>query len=100
MSGKMLAPGFQFIGTSKGVYASTDYKAWNFIHQRMKKSTIQISLSNEESARTIGSQSKDSSFFILHSSLTKHSSRANPPRRGSPASASAMVELPGSRIKR
>ncbi|MBQ5454611.1 MAG: hypothetical protein IIT63_02170, partial [Prevotella sp.] len=50
MSGKMLASGFQFIGTSKGVYASTDYKAWNFIHQRMKKSTIQISLSNEESA--------------------------------------------------
>ena len=81
MNGKMLAPGFQFIGTSKGVYASTDYKAWNFRHQRMKKSTIQISLSNEElrmkneeSARTIGSQSKDSSFFILHSSLTKHSS--------------------------
>ncbi|MBR5063053.1 MAG: hypothetical protein IKX24_13060 [Prevotella sp.] len=44
MNGKMTMPGFKYIGTNKGIYASTDYKSWNFFHHRMKKSTIQISL--------------------------------------------------------
>ena len=44
MNGKMTMPGFKYIGTNKGIYASTDYKSWIFFHPRMKKSTIQISL--------------------------------------------------------
>lgn len=48
MEGKMLAPQFIYQGTSMGTYASTDYKSWNFLNNRMKKSTISISLSNGE----------------------------------------------------
>ena len=46
MQGVMQADGFQFIGTSKGQYASTDFQAWNFKHDKLKKATIAIQLSN------------------------------------------------------
>lgn len=49
MKGEMFVPGFQFIGTSFGKYASTDYKAWHFQNKRLKKATISISLYNDDS---------------------------------------------------
>ena len=42
--GRMTAPGFTFTGTSDGVYASTDYRAWNFKAEDIRKSTVIISL--------------------------------------------------------
>jgi hypothetical protein len=45
MQGEMHAPGFRFIGTTDGTYASTDYRAWNFRCDKLKKATICINLS-------------------------------------------------------
>lgn len=42
--GDMTADGFTFMGTSDGVYASTDYRAWNFKASNITKSTIKIVL--------------------------------------------------------
>ncbi len=42
--GAMQATGFRFAGTSDGQYASTDYRAWNFKAEGIRKSTITISL--------------------------------------------------------
>ena len=47
MRGVMTAPGFYFIGTSEGTYASTDYRSWNFRNEHMKKGTISITLSTD-----------------------------------------------------
>lgn len=38
--GRMTAPGFTFTGTSDGVYASTDYRAWNFKAQGVRKAAM------------------------------------------------------------
>lgn len=38
--GRMTAPGFTFAGTSDGVYASTDYRAWNFKAQGVRKAAM------------------------------------------------------------
>ena len=48
MRGTMTAEGFHFTGTGKGVYASTDYQAWNFVNEKLKKATIRIHLENGE----------------------------------------------------
>ena len=61
MNGKMTMPGFKYIGTNKGTYASTDYKSWNFFHHRMKKSTIQISLFTNDH------QLNDSPYYVKKS---------------------------------
>jgi len=42
--GVMDAPGFSFAGTRDGVYASTDYRAWDFRAAGMRRSVISISL--------------------------------------------------------
>ena len=42
--GKLNAPDFIFVGTSFGKYASTDYKAWNFLARKVSNTTISISL--------------------------------------------------------
>ncbi len=38
--GKLLTPDLQYTGTSKDVYASTDYQAWNYQSQHPIKNTI------------------------------------------------------------
>ena len=42
MQGEMHAPGFHFVGTTDGQYASTDYRAWNFSCEELKKATVSI----------------------------------------------------------
>lgn len=42
--GNVSAPGFRFIGTEDGKYASTDYRAWKFQANGIRRSTIEISL--------------------------------------------------------
>lgn len=44
MGGKMQADGFSYIGTTEGIYASTDYRSWNFQRKKMKKGVISIQL--------------------------------------------------------
>lgn len=48
MGGRMDATGFLFTGTSQGVYASTDYRAWNFQNDHFKKGIISIELSTDD----------------------------------------------------
>ena len=45
MQGTMQAPGFRFSGTTAGTYASTDFRAWNFRCDRLRRSVIAITLS-------------------------------------------------------
>lgn len=40
--GRMEAPGFSFIGTQDGIYASTDYRAWLFEAKKIKEATVSI----------------------------------------------------------
>ncbi|MBO7140774.1 MAG: hypothetical protein J6W19_09425 [Prevotella sp.] len=47
MQGKMHAPGFRFTGTTDGQYASTDYRAWNFRCDKLKRSVVTISLNHQ-----------------------------------------------------
>ena len=44
MRGEMVAPGFRYVGTTDGTYASTDYRSWNFRHDQLTESTIAIQL--------------------------------------------------------
>ena len=44
MEATMSAEGFNYTDTTAGRYASTDYRAWNFVHPRLSHSTISISL--------------------------------------------------------
>ena len=48
MSMTMKANGFHFNGTSDGQYASTDYRAWNFRHDRLRHAVVEITLDNGE----------------------------------------------------
>ncbi len=57
--GEINAPDFTFSGTSDGVYASTDFRSWNFEAQDIRKSTITINLHDGEEAPAIPS-AKDS----------------------------------------
>ena len=45
MQGTIQAPGFRFSGTTAGTYASTDFRAWNFRCDRLRRSVITITLS-------------------------------------------------------
>ena len=42
--GRMSAPDFKFNGTKDGVYASTDYRAWQFKASGLRKSTVSFVL--------------------------------------------------------
>ena len=44
MGGTMYAPGFHFSGTTDGVYAGTDYRAWHFASDNSRNSTLMIDL--------------------------------------------------------
>ena len=46
MQASMQAPGFTFTGTTDGTYAATDYRAWHFRNDRLRKATISIQLTN------------------------------------------------------
>lgn len=49
--GRIDMPGFRFVGTATGTYASTDFKAWKYSAADIKQATISISLytnDNEE----------------------------------------------------
>ena len=47
MQGEMHAPGFRFTGTTDGQYASTDYRAWNYRCNKLKRSVVTISLNHQ-----------------------------------------------------
>ena len=42
--GRMSAPTFTYTGTTDGVYASTDYRAWNYVSPSLTRSTITVEL--------------------------------------------------------
>lgn len=42
--GRLYAPGFIYQGTTDGVYASTDYRAWNFRAEKLRHSVISVDL--------------------------------------------------------
>ena len=47
MQGEMHAPGFRFTGTTDELYASTDYRAWNYRCDKLKRSVVTISLNHQ-----------------------------------------------------
>lgn len=42
MGGEMQAPDFAFTGTSRGLYAATDFRSWNFRSGKIKRSVVAI----------------------------------------------------------
>lgn len=46
--GCLIANDFTFMGTTTGLYASTDYMAWNFKAQDIKRTTIEIRLEQKD----------------------------------------------------
>ncbi|MBO4608052.1 MAG: hypothetical protein J5682_09155 [Prevotella sp.] len=48
MRGVIRLPGFTFVGTQEGRYASTDYRAWRYQNKRLRHSTVSIALKNGE----------------------------------------------------
>ena len=48
--GRMTAPGFTFAGTHDGVYASTDFRAWQFKASGMRKAVMTFVLYNGDEA--------------------------------------------------
>jgi len=42
--GEMVAPDFRYQGTTDGIYASTDYRSWNFTCKRQRNCIIRISM--------------------------------------------------------
>ncbi len=44
MRGEMTAPGFHFDGITDGCYASTDYRAWNYRCDKLKRTVVSIRL--------------------------------------------------------
>lgn len=53
--GRMTAPGFTFTGTHDGVYASTDYRAWQFRAEGIRKSTVTIALYTGDGPQSVPS---------------------------------------------
>jgi hypothetical protein len=55
--GEMTAPGFHYVGTTDGVYASTDYRSWNYVCDTLKNNVVSIRMnqlpliSHEESKK-------------------------------------------------
>lgn len=56
--GSITMPGFKFTGTSTGIYASTDYKAWHYSATGIRQATVSIDLYTGESASTALSAKK------------------------------------------
>lgn len=66
--GKISMPGFKFAGTSTGVYASTDYMAWNYTTSALRQTTISIDLytGSDETKPLSSSQSRSRSAKWWH----------------------------------
>lgn len=45
---QLIAPDFTFSGTSEGTYASTDFKAWNYVCAALKSSVVKINLKSKQ----------------------------------------------------
>lgn len=50
--GRLSCPDFTFTGTSDGVYASTDYRAWNFVSKPLRHTTVSVELLSNKGALT------------------------------------------------
>ena len=53
LRGEMSAQGFRYVGTTDGIYASTEYRSWNFSNERLKESTISIILKSSKDESNI-----------------------------------------------
>lgn len=67
--GVMHAPGFDFAGTRDGIYATTDYRAWDFRSAISRSSTISINLYEGEykAAKLLPAVSRERSARWWHS---------------------------------
>lgn len=63
MCGQMTAEGFRYIGQSDGVYASTDYRSWNFSNDRLKHSIICIAFGNDANVKPAESKKRSARWW-------------------------------------
>ena len=63
MCGQMTAEGFRYTGQSDGVYASTDYRSWNFSNDRLKSSTICIAFGNDANVKPAESKKRSARWW-------------------------------------
>jgi len=52
MRGEMRLPGFRFAGTAAGQYAATDFKAWQYRGEDMRRAVVRISFSEDDVSLT------------------------------------------------
>lgn len=55
--GRLTAPAFTYSGTSDGVYASTDYRAWNYTASSLRNATVSVELLTNKGALQLPSTS-------------------------------------------
>lgn len=63
MCGQMTAEDFRYTGQSDGVYASTDYRSWNFSNDRLKSSTICIAFGNDANVKPAESKKRSARWW-------------------------------------
>lgn len=74
MEGKIAAPDFTFLDETYGLYASTDFKAYNFEAKGLKKSLISIALSvKSKDGKAAGSKAEAVGFVGQPSSVDRAS---------------------------
>ena len=68
MGGVMQADGFSYTGTTDGIYASTDFRSWNFQRKKARRSTVSIRLytGQEPSSSVNAAVSKQRSMTWWH----------------------------------
>ena len=71
--GRLSAPGFTYAGTSNGVYASTDFRAWNYSAPSLRRSTVRIELLSNKGALQMPAETVSASASRKRSSAWWHS---------------------------
>ena len=71
--GRLSAPGFTYAGTSDGVYASTDFRAWNYSAPSLRRSTVRIELLSNKGALQMPAETVSASASRKRSSAWWHS---------------------------
>ncbi len=71
--GRLSAPGFTYAGTSDGVYASTDFRAWNYSAPSLRRSTVRIEMLSNKGALQMPAETVSASASRKRSSAWWHS---------------------------
>jgi hypothetical protein len=61
--GEMMAPGFHYTGTTDGIYASTDYRSWNYKCDTLKDNIIRICMNQTSQVSHEDSEKRSAAWW-------------------------------------